>query len=119
MVDDPFSKYVQARVAFAMAEQELDRTVTRVRDITRRLTDNPRRFGFAGIKPALPPEVLAARRGQWGERPDIVAAHEWPTAEAIQQAVARWHQSRVALAAAYDAIPKAQRGAVVAPSFRG
>ena len=116
MADDPLSNYVRARAAFAGAEQDLDRTVARVQGITHRFAQNPRRFGFSGLTPALPPEILAAKRAPWGERTDIVPAREWPGAEQIQQAVVRWHAARAAVEAAYDAIPKAQRGAVVPPA---
>jgi hypothetical protein len=115
MADDPLSNYVRARGAFARAEQELDRYAARVRGIAQRFTDDPRRFGFAGVKPALPDDLVSASRARRGGRSDVVPAHEWPAAAEIQQAVVSWHAARAAVAAAYDAIPRPQRGAVVPP----
>jgi len=115
MTDDPLSAYVRARAAFARAERELERYAARVRGIARRFTDDPRRFGFAGVKPALPEDLVSASRAPRGGRSDIVPAHEWPAAEQIQQAVVSWHAARAAVAAAYDAIPRDQRNAVVPP----
>ena len=115
MADDPLSHYVRARGNFARAEQDLDRYAARVQAIARRFTQDPRRFGFAGFKPSLPGEVVAASRARRAGRSDIVPAHEWPTAEQIQQAVVAWHAAREAVAAAYAAIPRSQRAAVVPP----
>jgi len=119
MADDAFSNYVRARAAFARAEQDLDRAAPRVHDIARKFAQDPRRFGFARIAPALPADVLAAVRSPSFDRPDMVPAHDWPSAAEIQQPVVSWHGARAAVEAAYRAIPKAQRDAVAPPQARG
>jgi hypothetical protein len=111
--DDAVTTYARARAAFARAEQELDHYAAGVLGIARAFVQDPRHFGFSGIEPKLPPEVLAAKRSLGG--PDIRPAREWPTAQEIQEAVARWHGARAAVEAAYEAIPRALRDAVVPP----
>jgi hypothetical protein len=115
MTDDPVAAYARARAAYALAERDLMRHVYDVQEVSNRLLRNPRYFAFAGIRPPAPAALAARIRSRNFDRPDIMPAAKWPSAETIQQTIVTWHAAREALDAAYAAIPNAQREAVVEP----
>jgi hypothetical protein len=80
-----------------------------VRTVGEALLTDPLRFMFSNLPIGLPPE---ASHG-YGRK--SVDARDWPSAEAIQNALLALHEAKAKAQQLWDRVPEADRGGLIAP----
>jgi hypothetical protein len=93
MADDPVRSYLEARAAFDAAKDKAQGMVDACRRIVSML-DRWEGVSFSNVRGVGFPPGLA-----------LINADDWPSVQALAQAITDYHQARAAMREAWDHVP--------------
>jgi hypothetical protein len=101
--------YLDAKHAFEKIDSEVKAIGKLIADVGSALMHRPDRFIFSNVPTGLPGTIALNQH-----TPSANGA-AWLSADAIQQKLVRWHQTRDEMMAKWNSVPQERRGNLVSP----